>query len=81
MHSGPLVILRLYMLNAKPWQQLAICAIFIGGGAAVIAFGSFTGIVPILFGLILAVPATSVLIHRLWRSADRRTPWGRDLRQ
>lgn len=80
MHSGPLVIRRLYLLSAKPWQQLAICAVFIGVGAAVIAFGSFTGIVPILFGLILAVPATSVLRHRLWRRADRKPPSGRHLR-
>ena len=27
MHSGPLMVTRIYMLHAKPWQQLVIFAV------------------------------------------------------
>ncbi len=78
MHSGPLSMLRLYMLNAKSWQQLVICAILIAVGAVLIAMGRLTGILPILFGLILSVPATLTLGRRGWLAASRRLHLGRD---
>ena len=37
MHSGPLMVTRIYMLHAKPWQQLLICAVFVAVGAALMA--------------------------------------------
>jgi len=57
-------MLRLYMLTAKLWQQLVICATFIAVGVVVLALGSLTGLLPIIFGVILSVPAASILLRR-----------------
>jgi hypothetical protein len=59
MHSGPLMVTRIYMLHAKPWQQLLICAVFVAVGAALMAFGEWTGVIPIVFGVFLALPIVS----------------------
>ncbi|MGC2190783.1 MAG: hypothetical protein WA751_00400 [Candidatus Dormiibacterota bacterium] len=72
------MMLRLYLLNAKLWQQLAICAIFIAVGAVVMAFASLTGILPVVVGLILSVPATSILVQRAWAGASRTSHPGRN---
>jgi hypothetical protein len=67
MHSGPLVFLRMYMLHAKPWQQLAICAVFIATGAVLLVVLSHpAGIVLIVLGL-----GTGVRIAKLRARAGR----------
>lgn len=71
MHSGPLVVLRLWLLYAPPGQQLLICLIFILVGVAlIIVLGHVAGVVPILFGLLFAVPALTGF--RRGRSAPQR---------
>jgi len=57
MHSGPLVLLRMYMLHAKPRHQLLICAaVAVVGAALVIVLGQLAGIALIVFGVVVALP-------------------------
>lgn len=71
MAAGPLLALRLALLHAKPWQQLAICAAIVAIGITLIAFGDLTGIIVLCFGLLFTVPALSKLIPNVWRFLRR----------
>jgi hypothetical protein len=53
------MVARMYMLHAKPWQQLVIYAVFVAVGAALMALGEWTGVIPIVFGVFLALPIVS----------------------
>jgi hypothetical protein len=65
MHSGPLAFLRVYLLHAKPWQQLIICAGLILAGAVLVVFsGDIGGILLIMFGVVAGGPVTRRLIRR-----------------
>jgi hypothetical protein len=56
-HNGPLVLLRMSMLHAKPRHQLLICAVFVLAGVALlIVLGQLSGVVLIVFGVALARP-------------------------
>jgi hypothetical protein len=56
MHSGPFVIMRMWMLHAKPWQQLLICAVWVVAGVALVLFtGHPAGVLPAVFGVLFAV--------------------------
>ncbi len=58
MHSGPFVILRLWLLYARPRTQVFICLGMVAGGLAlVVALGQPAGLLPLVFGVAFAVGA------------------------
>jgi len=65
MHSGPLAFVRMYLLCAKPWQQLVICGGMILAGVTLAVFvGQVGGILLILFGVVAGGPVARRLIRR-----------------
>jgi hypothetical protein len=51
---GPLLGARMALRYAKPWQQVAIVAVVIGAGIALIVVGDLRGVALVVFGLIFA---------------------------
>ena len=54
MSGGPLLGARMALQYAKPWQQIAILAVVIGVGVALIAVGDLGDVVLVVFGLVFA---------------------------
>jgi hypothetical protein len=62
MHSGPLVLLRMWLFHARPWQQLLVCIAFMVAGAGLVVLtGQAAGALMIVFGALLACPALKAL--------------------
>jgi ribosome-associated heat shock protein Hsp15 len=56
-HSGPIVILRLWLRHAPPWQQLLIGVASIAAGVSLIAVvGQLAGLPLVAFGALSAAP-------------------------
>jgi hypothetical protein len=69
MHSGPLVILRMWLVHARPWQQLLICGVFIVGGLGLVVLtGQPAGALLAVFGVLFGLPALKAV------SAAREPP-------
>jgi len=52
MHSGLLMAVRRYLLHARPWQQVLICAALIVGGVALMSVGFLGGAALIVVSLL-----------------------------
>jgi len=52
MHSGFLLIIRRFVVYAKPWQQLLACVVVVVAGVALIAVGVHVGAIMAFFGLL-----------------------------
>jgi hypothetical protein len=68
-------LLRAWLRNARPWQQLLVGAVVAGAGAAlqlgrvrdvVAVSGHLAGAVLVSAGIIVALPAISGALHRTW---------------
>jgi hypothetical protein len=59
MHSGILMFIRRYMMFAKLWQQILICAVLVSAGAALIAVGLLAGAVMVVLGLLSGIQIMS----------------------
>jgi hypothetical protein len=75
-------VLRAWLMNARPWQQLLAGAIVAGAGVALEVLSHLAGAVLVSAGVIVALPAISGPLHRTWvivrahfRCAARRARW------
>ena len=71
MHNGPLVMLRMLLLYARPWQQIVVCAICLAIGITLIALGHPAGIIAIIFGVFFSLPTLSKPVYKAWRTVRR----------
>jgi len=78
MHSGIISALRVYMLRAKPWQQLAVRSIVVAAGIALLALGNVAGIALVLLGLLIGFPLLLIRTRSAPGNADRKGPAGSD---
>lgn len=74
MHSGLLVLLRTWLINARPWQRLLAAAIVAGAGAALAVLGHLGGVALVIAGVIVARPAITVPLHRARATICRLSP-------
>jgi hypothetical protein len=74
MHSGLLVLLRTWLIHARPWQQLLAGAIVAGIGVALAVLGHLGGVALVIAGLIVARPAITVPLHRTRAIISRAFP-------
>ena len=78
----PAVPLRVWLTNARPWQQLLAGAIVAGAGAALqlgrlwdmAGLNHLAGAVLVGAGVIVALPAISGPLHRTWVVVRRAFP-------
>lgn len=54
MPGGPLLGARVALQYAKPWQRVAMIAVVIAAGIALIVIGNLRGVVLVVFGLLFA---------------------------
>ena len=74
--------LRAWLMNARPWQRLLAGAIVAGAGAALqlgriwpmAVLSHLAGAVLVSAGVIVALPATSAPLHRMWVIVRRAFP-------
>lgn len=75
MHSGPFMVLRMWLLYAKPWQQLLICLTLVLSGVALIALvGHPSGVILAAFGVLFAIPVLRHLAGRPHAALRTETP-------
>jgi hypothetical protein len=74
MHSGLLALLRAWLMNARPWQQLLAGAIVAGAGVALAVLGHPAGALLVIAGVIFALPAISGPLLRTWVTMRRAFP-------
>jgi hypothetical protein len=75
-------VLRAWLMNARPWQQLLAGAIAAGAGAALqlgrvwhmAVLSHLAGAVLVSAGVIVALPAISGPLHRTWVIVRRAFP-------
>jgi hypothetical protein len=75
-------LLRAWLTNARPWQQLLAGAITAGAGVALQitrhgqfgVLGHLAGAVLVSAGVIVALPAISAPLHRTWVTVRRAFP-------
>ena len=52
MHSGLLIVIRRFLVYAKPWQQVLACTALVAVGIALIAVGIHVGVVMAVIGIL-----------------------------
>jgi Domain of unknown function (DUF1707) len=67
-------VLRAWLMNARPWQQLLAGAIAAGAGVALEVLSHLAGAVLVSAGVIFALPAISGPLHRTWVIVRRAFP-------
>ena len=75
MHSGPLVLLRIWLLHAKPWQQALAGAVVLSGGVVLVVLGQLVGLLLVVVGVFFALPVISGPSYRTWATVRRALPW------
>jgi|HubBroStandDraft_1064217.scaffolds.fasta_scaffold141048_2 hypothetical protein len=53
MHSGVLMVIRRFIVYAKPWQQVLACMALVAAGLSLVAVGVRVGVVMAIVGLLL----------------------------
>ena len=74
MHSGLVVLLRTWLIHARPWQQLLAGAIVAGAGVVLAVLGHLGGVALVIAGVIVARPAITAPLHRTWVTIRRAFP-------
>ncbi len=64
MHPGVISALRLYMIGARPWQQVLICLVLVAVGIMLLVFDQWSGVALVSIGFIFGFPVVGVFIRR-----------------
>lgn len=60
MHGGILMVVRRYLIHAKPWQQALICVLLVAVGLVLVTSGLLVGGVLAIGGVLFGWQALSV---------------------